>query len=228
MGCSGRCNRRPRRCSTKRRSKSLRGSRALGRRSARGRRRLVEKDLPSSSHSARQRRSSRDLALPEPLPSRRNVAADALDPSISRRKACPRVRLGPVRRVRAEAISLSRPAWAAPPRPPRRAWAIRHPRRDGCDGPALPAPHRSAGKFGLAPHANALAVRGRRELHPALSVAHFVPGRMGGTRKAERQLIEHVNRVTNAGMEVRDLTIGFARRDATHKRGDLVSPTGID
>jgi starch phosphorylase len=40
--------------------------------------------------------------------------------------------------------------------------------------------------------------------------------------KAKRQLIEHVNRVTNAGMEVRDLTIGFARRDATYKRGDLV------
>jgi starch phosphorylase len=40
--------------------------------------------------------------------------------------------------------------------------------------------------------------------------------------KAKRQLIEHVNRVTNAGMEVRDLTIGFARRDATYKRGDLM------
>jgi len=40
--------------------------------------------------------------------------------------------------------------------------------------------------------------------------------------KAKRQLIEHVNRVTNAGMDVRDLTIGFARRDATYKRGDLV------
>ena len=32
--------------------KSLRGSKALGRRSARGRRRLVEEDLPSSSYSA--------------------------------------------------------------------------------------------------------------------------------------------------------------------------------
>jgi starch phosphorylase len=40
--------------------------------------------------------------------------------------------------------------------------------------------------------------------------------------KAKRQLIEHVNRVTNAGMEVRELTIGFARRDAIYKRGDLV------
>jgi starch phosphorylase len=40
--------------------------------------------------------------------------------------------------------------------------------------------------------------------------------------QAKRQLIEHVNRLTNAGMEVRDLTIGFARRDATYKRGDLV------
>jgi len=42
------------------------------------------------------------------------------------------------------------------------------------------------------------------------------------------QLIDHVNRAANAGMEVRDLTIGFARLDATHKRGDLVSPTWID
>lgn len=40
--------------------------------------------------------------------------------------------------------------------------------------------------------------------------------------KAKRQLIEHVNRVTNAGMNVHDLTIGFARRDATYKRGDLL------
>lgn len=40
--------------------------------------------------------------------------------------------------------------------------------------------------------------------------------------QAKRQLLDHVNRVTNLGMDVRDLTIGFARRDATYKRGDLV------
>ncbi|MDO8541511.1 MAG: alpha-glucan family phosphorylase [Opitutaceae bacterium] len=40
--------------------------------------------------------------------------------------------------------------------------------------------------------------------------------------QAKRQLLDHVNRVTNVGMDVRDLTIGFARRDATYKRGDLI------
>jgi glycogen phosphorylase len=40
--------------------------------------------------------------------------------------------------------------------------------------------------------------------------------------KAKRQLIDHVNRISNVGMNARDLTIGFARRDATYKRGDLV------
>jgi len=40
--------------------------------------------------------------------------------------------------------------------------------------------------------------------------------------KAKRQLMDHVNRTTNAGMNVRDLTIGFARRDATYKRGGLL------
>ncbi|MBK5966227.1 alpha-glucan phosphorylase [Thiocystis minor] len=40
--------------------------------------------------------------------------------------------------------------------------------------------------------------------------------------QAKRQLLDHVNRVTNVGMDARDLTIGFARRDATYKRGDLI------
>ncbi|CCE24216.1 alpha-glucan family phosphorylase [Methylotuvimicrobium alcaliphilum] len=40
--------------------------------------------------------------------------------------------------------------------------------------------------------------------------------------QAKRQLIDHVNRVTNVGMDAQDLTIGFARRDATYKRGDLI------
>ena len=39
---------------------------------------------------------------------------------------------------------------------------------------------------------------------------------------AKRQLIDHVNRTTNVGMNSRDLTLGFARRDATYKRGDLL------
>jgi glycogen phosphorylase len=40
--------------------------------------------------------------------------------------------------------------------------------------------------------------------------------------QAKRQLLDHVNRVTNVGMDVHALTIGFARRDATYKRGDLM------
>lgn len=40
--------------------------------------------------------------------------------------------------------------------------------------------------------------------------------------QTKRQLLDHVNRVTNVGMDVHALTIGFARRDATYKRGDLV------
>ena len=40
--------------------------------------------------------------------------------------------------------------------------------------------------------------------------------------QAKRQLLDHVNRVTNVGMEAHNFTIGFARRDATYKRGDLV------
>jgi glycogen phosphorylase len=40
--------------------------------------------------------------------------------------------------------------------------------------------------------------------------------------QAKRQLLDHVNRITNVGMDVHELTIGFARRDATYKRGDLV------
>lgn len=40
--------------------------------------------------------------------------------------------------------------------------------------------------------------------------------------EAKRQLLDHVNRTTNIGMDARDLTLGFARRDATYKRGDLI------
>jgi starch phosphorylase len=41
-------------------------------------------------------------------------------------------------------------------------------------------------------------------------------------REAKRRLIEHVNRETNAGFDIDYLTIGFARRAAAYKRGDLI------
>ena len=40
--------------------------------------------------------------------------------------------------------------------------------------------------------------------------------------EAKMALIQHVNRQTNLGMNVDDLTIGFARRFATYKRADLL------
>ncbi|HEY3304232.1 MAG TPA: alpha-glucan family phosphorylase [Candidatus Binatia bacterium] len=40
--------------------------------------------------------------------------------------------------------------------------------------------------------------------------------------EAKRQLLEHVNRETDAGMEEDILTIGFGRRAATYKRADLL------
>ena len=39
---------------------------------------------------------------------------------------------------------------------------------------------------------------------------------------AKRHLIEYVNRETNAGLDHDDLTLGYARRAATYKRGDLL------
>jgi hypothetical protein len=65
MGCSGRCNRRPRRCSTKRRSKSLRDSRAVGRRSA---------ALDPSSVSRRKAMSS----------SRHGLSSERVQPGLTR------------------------------------------------------------------------------------------------------------------------------------------------
>jgi len=41
-------------------------------------------------------------------------------------------------------------------------------------------------------------------------------------QKSKRRLIEHVNKLTNAGLDVDDFTIGFARRMATYKRADLL------
>jgi starch phosphorylase len=40
--------------------------------------------------------------------------------------------------------------------------------------------------------------------------------------QAKRELIEHVNRETNAGFDLNVLTIGFARRATAYKRADLV------
>lgn len=40
--------------------------------------------------------------------------------------------------------------------------------------------------------------------------------------EAKKQLIQYVNRQTNAGMDLEVLTIGFARRAATYKRPDLL------
>jgi glycogen phosphorylase len=40
--------------------------------------------------------------------------------------------------------------------------------------------------------------------------------------EAKRQLIDWVNREANAGMDLQDLTLGFARRAATYKRADLL------
>jgi len=39
--------------------------------------------------------------------------------------------------------------------------------------------------------------------------------------QAKEQLIRYVNRLTNAGMELEVFTIGYARRAATYKRGDM-------
>ena len=41
-------------------------------------------------------------------------------------------------------------------------------------------------------------------------------------RQAKEQLVDLVNRETNAGLDVDVLTLGFGRRAATYKRGDLI------
>ena len=41
-------------------------------------------------------------------------------------------------------------------------------------------------------------------------------------QQAKRRLIEHVNKVTNAGLDVDDFTVGFARRVAAYKRAELL------
>ena len=41
-------------------------------------------------------------------------------------------------------------------------------------------------------------------------------------QQSKRRLIEHVNQLTNAGLDIDHFTIGFARRVATYKRADLI------
>lgn len=41
-------------------------------------------------------------------------------------------------------------------------------------------------------------------------------------QQAKRQLVEHVNALTNAGLDMNDFTIGYARRMATYKRAELL------
>jgi len=41
-------------------------------------------------------------------------------------------------------------------------------------------------------------------------------------QRSKRRLVDHVNKLTNAGLDVDDFTIGFARRVATYKRADLL------
>ena len=41
-------------------------------------------------------------------------------------------------------------------------------------------------------------------------------------QQSKRRLIEHVNQLTNAGLDIDHFTIGFARRVATYKRADLL------
>jgi len=41
-------------------------------------------------------------------------------------------------------------------------------------------------------------------------------------QRSKRRLVDHVNKLTNAGFDVDDFTIGFARRMATYKRADLL------
>jgi starch phosphorylase len=42
--------------------------------------------------------------------------------------------------------------------------------------------------------------------------------------RAKAQLINFINRQTNAGFDMYDLTLGFARRAASYKHGDLLFP----
>ncbi len=67
-------------------------------------------------------------------------------------------------------------------------------------------------------------IRGWREDNFSLRYALSIPRReiWDAHMAAKRELIEHVNRETNTGMDVDHLTLGFARRAAAYKRADLL------
>ena len=67
-------------------------------------------------------------------------------------------------------------------------------------------------------------IPGWREDNFSLRYALSIPARRCGTAHltAKRQMLQHVNRATNAGMDVDVLTLGFARRATAYKRTDLL------
>ena len=67
-------------------------------------------------------------------------------------------------------------------------------------------------------------IPGWREDNFSLRYALSIPGaEMWEARKQTKaQLLQHVNRQTNAGMDLDVFTIGFARRVATYKRADIL------
>lgn len=67
-------------------------------------------------------------------------------------------------------------------------------------------------------------IPGWREDNFSLRYALSIPGEeiWAAHRAAKRDLLVHVNRETNAGMDMDILTIGFARRATAYKRGDLL------
>lgn len=77
------------------------------------------------------------------------------------------------------------------------------------------------------PHFQALFdkhIPGWREDNFSLRYALSIPGDeiWSAHRAAKRDLLVHVNRETNAGMDMDILTIGFARRATAYKRADLL------
>ena len=67
-------------------------------------------------------------------------------------------------------------------------------------------------------------IPGWREDNFKLRYALSIPGQeiWEAHQQAKRQLINHINRETNKGMDIDILTLGFARRAATYKRADLL------
>jgi starch phosphorylase len=67
-------------------------------------------------------------------------------------------------------------------------------------------------------------IQGWREDNFSLRYALSIPKQevWNAHVQAKRQLIQYVNRETNAGMDVDVLTLGFARRTTAYKRADLI------